>query len=478
MFESIKKFENKKEMVEYLNDFKLFRCHTNFIIVDYYGEPNCVLTYSDTLLIRAKYNGRVYHTKEDLIEFIDTVYDVPRRVRKCGKGVVDVYGIVFDDKVKYFLAVGMSNVPPELENSETLLTNSSCEVRGMYMHTHHTLPILRDDLFNISEYTSYSDSGNKSARNIGEIFSKHIPSEKAIGLLVYSTDYWIGVRCINMANIAALYVETPNTPITLTITGLTLEHSDNGDGEWDGVYYKPRVSVEPYLHRGFPIKYLNIPIEKVISRKMRVGDEVKVIVAGNTHELIEHVKCGKGELIKLTHTCVHCNYPLVYNGITPICNNTFGCGPQLIKAVRNIVRREALAIPGMYTILVAYWIEEDHLNETCDLLSLIVNSDWEEVTEGMMTSIEFKELQTHTLDAVQEATLANKLMAFGIAGVTSELAETICEEFLYLTQIHGCSLESLYSIKQLPKEVAEEIHRFFNHPENQDQIIRFIKDLD
>lgn len=240
----------------------------------------------------------------------------------------------------------------------------------------------------------------------------------------------------------------------------------------------PVAHLKPVFVGGVTVARATLHNEDELRRKdVRVGDWVFVRRAGDVIpeivKVITERRTGTETAYEFPKTCPVCGAPTERAEGEAVIRCTGGSCPAKGQAnLRHFASRTAMDIDGMGEKLSAQLVSMGLVKNYADLYRLTLDQ--------LLTVERLGEKSAQNLlDGIarsKKTTLRRFLYALGIRHVGEATAKALAEHFRDVRKLYTASLEDLQAVKDVGPEMAEEIHRYFQAPENQ-QVIDQVLEL-
>ncbi len=165
--------------------------------------------------------------------------------------------------------------------------------------------------------------------------------------------------------------------------------------------------------------------------------------------------------------CPSCSTPLQKDGVLIYCNNKYNCPEQLKQRIIHFCARDAMNIEGVRDKTVDVLFDKLKV-KTIDQIYTLSNDD-------LLTLEKFKDKKTtnllKSLEKSKQVNYANFIYALGIDNVGIKTAKDLAKHYKTFKDLTNASVESLSSIRDIGKIVAQSIVDYFNDEYNK-QIIQ------
>ncbi len=165
--------------------------------------------------------------------------------------------------------------------------------------------------------------------------------------------------------------------------------------------------------------------------------------------------------------CPSCGTPLQKDGVLIYCNNKYNCPEQLKQRIIHFCSRDAMNIEGIRDKTVDVLFDKLKV-KTIDQIYTLSNDD-------LLTLEKFKDKKTtnllNSLNKSKQVNYANFIYALGIDNVGIKTAKDLAKRYKTFKDLTDAKVESLSSIRDIGKIVAQSIVDYFNDEYNK-QIIQ------
>lgn len=230
----------------------------------------------------------------------------------------------------------------------------------------------------------------------------------------------------------------------------------------------PNAILEPVFLMGSTIGKATLHNEDyILEKKIKIGDQVKIIKAGDIIPRVEEVVNPTTEEFNFTYpkACPECHESLVKKDKDYFCLNN-KCPGKNIEKIIYFVSPSGFDIKGLGNKIIEKLYEKEIVNDIIDIFDLNYEKLYQ--LEG------FKEKSVmNLLTAIEEAKkieLANFLTAFGIKNLGLETAKTIAQNYQSITDVMTLSEEQLNEIEGIGKVIAHECYLFWQEENNQEKV--------
>lgn len=239
----------------------------------------------------------------------------------------------------------------------------------------------------------------------------------------------------------------------------------------------PVAELDPVFLAGTQVMRATLHNQQELQRKdVRIGDAVWVQKAG---EIIPEVlssiperRQGHESVFVYPTQCPVCQHTLVPDEDGPIirCLNE-SCPDRIRGNLVHFVSRKAMDIDGLGEALIEQLMHERLVSNAADLFYLTVNDLIHLERMGQKSSE--KLIQT-LFEKKHNVDLARFLHGLGIRHVGLGNAKLLVEHYPSLTALQSARVEDLEAIKGVGPQIAESVVAYFNNPEHQAQLARFL----
>lgn len=238
----------------------------------------------------------------------------------------------------------------------------------------------------------------------------------------------------------------------------------------------PVAHLKPVLLAGSTIARASLHNKEEVQRKdIRIGDMVVIEKAGDVIPQVVRVemeKRKKGSLPwQMPNRCPVCNTKAIQHEdeVATRCPNIH-CPAQRVRRLLYFASKQAMDIDHLGEKVAEQLVEKGLVKRISDLY-MLEEKDLEKL-EG------FKEKSIHNLlnsiEKSKRCPFSRFIMALGIKYVGSETAEVLAQEIEDVERLFEVTEEELLEIEGIGEKSAKEIFAFFQDPEHQKEIDRFL----
>jgi len=209
-----------------------------------------------------------------------------------------------------------------------------------------------------------------------------------------------------------------------------------------------------------------------IARKdIRIGDTVTVVRRGDVIPYVvgpvTELRTGKEKPIRAPAHCPFCKTPVTrQEGVVAIFCPNRDCPGRLDRQVTHFVY--AMDMEGLGDKIVNQLIDAGLVRDVADLYALTKKQllELEGFADKKATNL------LNTIAASRSRPLVRVIMALGIPGVGSTVAELLAQHFSSLDELARADAEKLQTIEGIGPVTAQSIIEWFSHPPNRELIAR------
>jgi DNA ligase (NAD+) len=229
----------------------------------------------------------------------------------------------------------------------------------------------------------------------------------------------------------------------------------------------PVALLEPVEIGGVVVERATLHNFDDIARKdIRVGDTVTVVRRGDVIPYVvgpvTDLRTGKEQPIRVPTRCPFCDTPVARKeGVVAIYCPNRDCPGRVDRQVTHFVY--AMDMEGLGEKIVNQLIDAGLISDVADLYTL---------TEEQLLELDgFAEKKAanllNTIAASKSQPLVRVIMALGILGVGSTVAELLAQHFSSLDELASADVEQLQTIEGIGPVTAQRIVEWFEHKPNQ-----------
>ncbi len=209
-----------------------------------------------------------------------------------------------------------------------------------------------------------------------------------------------------------------------------------------------------------------------IARKdIRIGDTVTVVRRGDVIPYVvgpvTELRTGKEKPIRAPTHCPFCKTPVTrQEGVVAIFCPNRDCPGRLDRQVTHFVY--AMDMEGLGDKIVNQLIDAGLVRDVADLYALTKEQllELEGFADKKATNL------LNTIAVSKSRPLVRVIMALGIPGVGSTVAELLAQHFSSLDELARADAEKLQTIEGIGPVTAQSIIEWFSHPPNRELIAR------
>jgi DNA ligase (NAD+) len=212
-----------------------------------------------------------------------------------------------------------------------------------------------------------------------------------------------------------------------------------------------------------------------IARKdIRIGDTVTVVRRGDVIPYVVgpvmDLRTGKEQEIRAPDKCPFCDTPVAREeGVVALCCPNRDCPGRVDRQVTHFVY--AMDMEGLGEKIVNQLIDEGLVRDVADLYSITREQllELEGFADKKATNL------LNTIAASKSRPLVRIIMALGIPGVGSTVAELLTQHFSSLDELAAADVERLQTIEGIGPVTAQSIVEWFAHKPNRALIAKLEK---
>ena len=230
----------------------------------------------------------------------------------------------------------------------------------------------------------------------------------------------------------------------------------------------PYAVLEPVDVNGVTVKQATLHNEDYIKAKdLRIGDWVVVERAGEVIPQVVSVvtnrRTGDEKAFEMPDICPSCGEQAVRaegEAMTACVNAS--CPAQLVRLLEHFVGKGAMDIDGMGTRQGAMLIEQCLVKDVADLYYLKKEDllSLERMAEKSVSNL------LEAIERSKDRPLSRVLVALGIIGVGSEVADLIARHFTSIDALMQATEEQLTAIPSIGPKIAASVVAYFNNDPN------------
>ena len=213
---------------------------------------------------------------------------------------------------------------------------------------------------------------------------------------------------------------------------------------------------------------------EIARRKLRVGDTVEVIRAGDViPEVVGRIAGSRrvGAMPRSPAYCPVCRARVIARGSFRVCPNTFGCVAQRVRAIQHLASRPAFDIDGLGSSTVEALVNAGMVRSVADLFTL--------TDDDLRTLPRFGPVAANRLaaaiNAARRVELDRFLYALGIPGIGAATAAVVADAFTTLHAVRTASATRLAAVPGVGPAAGRAMAAFFRRSENDAVIDAFIR---
>jgi len=228
----------------------------------------------------------------------------------------------------------------------------------------------------------------------------------------------------------------------------------------------PVAILEPVEIGGVIVERATLHNFDDIARKdIRVGDTVTVVRRGDVIPYVvgpvTDLRTGKEQEIRAPDKCPFCDTPVTREkGVVALCCPNRDCPGRVDRQVTHFVY--AMDMEGLGEKIVNQLIDEGLVRDVADLYSITREQllELEGFADKKATNL------LNTIAASKSRPLVNMIMALGIPGVGSTVAELLTQHFSSLDDLTAADMDQLQTIEGIGPVTAQSIVEWFGHKPN------------
>ena len=237
----------------------------------------------------------------------------------------------------------------------------------------------------------------------------------------------------------------------------------------------PVALLEPVEIGGVIVERATLHNFDDIARKdIRVGDTVTVVRRGDVIPYVvgpvTDLRVGKEQVIHAPTRCPFCETPVTrQEGVVALACPNRECPGRVDRQVEHFVY--AMDMEGLGEKIVNQLIDEGLVGDVADLYSITKEQllELEGFADKKATNL------LNTIAASKSRPLVRVLMALGIPGVGSTVAELLTQHFSSLDELAAADVDQLQTIEGIGPVTAQSIVEWFGHKSNQKLVTRLKK---
>ena len=234
----------------------------------------------------------------------------------------------------------------------------------------------------------------------------------------------------------------------------------------------PVALLEPVEIGGVIVERATLHNFDDIARKdIRIGDTVTVVRRGDVIPYVvgpvPDLRTGKEKRIQAPKKCPFCKTPVTrQEGVVALFCPNRECPGRTDRQVTHFVY--AMDMEGLGEKIVNQLIDAELVRDVADLYSITQEQllELEGFADKKATNL------LNTIAASKSASLTRVLLALGIPGVGSTVAELLTQNFASLDELAAADAEKLQTIEGIGPVTAESIIEWFSHKSNRDLIAK------
>lgn len=217
--------------------------------------------------------------------------------------------------------------------------------------------------------------------------------------------------------------------------------------------------------------------DQIQEKDIRIGDTVLIERSGDVIPYIvkplEDLRDGSEQPIAFPKNCPSCDSPLIRPEGEAVwrCNNV-KCEAQTLGKLSHFVSRDAMDIEGLGESYIERFYEEGWLNNLPDIYRL----DYEKIQQLEGFGKKSAENLQAAIKASKNQPIQRLLYGFGIRFIGKTVSKTLVQEVEQIQDFERWEVEDYIALHDIGPKVAQQMHDFFQHPENR-EIIRELEAL-
>ncbi len=237
----------------------------------------------------------------------------------------------------------------------------------------------------------------------------------------------------------------------------------------------PVALLEPVEIGGVIVERATLHNFDDIARKdIRIGDTVTVVRRGDVIPYVvgpvTDLRTGKEKPIQAPRKCPFCDTPVTRReGVVALFCPNRDCPGRVDRQVAHFVY--AMDMEGLGEKIVNQLIDEGLVRDVADLYSITREQllELEGFADKKATNL------LNTIAASKSQPLLRVIMALGIPGVGSTVAELLAQHFFSLGELASAGAEKLQTIEGIGPVTAQRIVEWFSHKPNQELVAKLKK---
>jgi DNA ligase (NAD+) len=436
------------------------------------------LTYENGDLVQAstRGNGQV---GEGILAQVKTIRSIPLRI-PYKEGTIEVQGegVMFLSVLEQYnrtaaeplknarnaAAGALRNLNPKTTAERRLnafFYNVGFSDNVRFSSHQEMIGFLRDNHFNVNDYTRYFDSIEGVTGELHRIAGLRSSFDFLIdGTVIKVTD----MRTREVLGYTdkfprwAIAYKFEAEEAATTLLSVTWELGRTGK-------LTPVAKVEPVELAGVTVQNCTLNNLGDIERKGLKQGLGTLVYIRRSNDVIPEI-LGKvteeeqGGEIGAPDICPACGTPLEWRGAHLFCPNRYGCRPQLIGRIAHFASRDAMDIETFSEKTAEQLYDERGVRDPADLYELSF--------EQLVGLERFGEKKARNLlDALEKSKdrdLSSFLFALGIPNTGKTTTRVLAENYLTLEAVMAAGAEELQQLPDIGGIVAESIVAFFRDP--------------
>lgn len=238
----------------------------------------------------------------------------------------------------------------------------------------------------------------------------------------------------------------------------------------------PNAVLTPVRVSGSMIARATLHNEDFIQLKdLYLGDKVLIRKAGEVIpevvQVVGHKRKTDAIKVVMAQQCPACREPLVKIEAMHYCQN-LSCPARNVESVIHFASKSAMDIKGLGDKIIQDLFELGFIQSSADLYQLKQRrSDLLQVDGYSDKSVD---LILEAIEASKQRSLEKLIVGLGIKEIGEKTAKQLAKRFLNLSSLSHATYQDLISLEDTGPVVAQAILDYFQKPNNQSLIQRFI----
>ncbi|MFQ5483320.1 MAG: NAD-dependent DNA ligase LigA [Nitrospinaceae bacterium] len=240
----------------------------------------------------------------------------------------------------------------------------------------------------------------------------------------------------------------------------------------------PVADLQPVFLSGSTVSRATLHNEDEIRRlDIRVGDRVVIEKSGEiipkVLRVVPAAAKGRGVPFQMPARCPACSTLILREPGEAVrrCVNA-GCPAQVRERLLHFGSRQAMDIDHLGEAVVDQLVQSGRVRSFADLYTLTLD----EVKSLDRMAEKSGQNLLQSIEKSKQAGLARLLFALGIRHTGQRVAQVLAQSFASMDALAATSLEDLEAIDEIGPKIADSLVRFFNTPENRQELNR-LRDL-